>query len=261
MPTGGGMSGPDYEELFKELGFQDVSYRHKLQHRALGCTLYFNRSRAGFVYFTGYLSDEAQFPAKLWQQIAPQQEKDKDPGLITVVPLPGQERRAFEQLLSQSIDQNEVLADKAERELRQRTDIGPTEIERLSKARRGQDVFRDNVRQIEKGCRVTGVADPSLLIASHIKPWRVASDAEKLDGYNGLLLAPHVDHLFDKGYISFEDGGEMLVTATLDPQILRAWGMQMPANVGRFHDRHKGYLAYHRSQVFKDSAGLVSAED
>ena len=156
---------------------------------------------------------------------------------------------------------DEVLDDEAELVLRQRTDIGPTEVERLSKARRGQDVFRDNVRQIEKGCRVTRVDDSSFLIASHIKPWRDSNDAEKLDGYNGLLLAPHVDHLFDKGYISFEDDGRMLVAATLDPKILRAWGMQPQANVGRFADQQKVYLAHHRSEVFKDRDGDLRSED
>jgi hypothetical protein len=255
------ISGPDYEALFRELGFQDVSDRHKLQHRALGCTLYFNRSRTGLVYFTGYVRDAARFPGELWHQIAPQPEKDRDPSLITIVPIPGQERQAFERLLSLGSAENEVLDDEAEKRLHQRTDIGPTEIERLSKARRGQNVFRENVREIEKQCRITGVDDPLMLIASHIKPWRVCSDVEKLDGYNGLLLAPHVDHLFDNGYISLEDDGEILVTATLDPQILRAWGMHVPVNVGRFHDRHKGYLAYHRLHVFQDRTRDVWPED
>jgi putative restriction endonuclease len=158
------------------------------------------------------------------------------------------------------IDQDERLDDQAERDLLQRTDIGPTEVERLSKARRGQGVFRDNVCRIEKACRVTGVTDPSLLIASHIKPWRDSSDAEKLDGYNGLMLAPHVDRLFDRGYISFEDDGEVLVSSVLDPQVLSAWGLQVPLNVGEFDPRHRDYLAHHRSVVFLDRAASSSAE-
>lgn len=158
------------------------------------------------------------------------------------------------------VDQEERLDDRAEKELLQRTDIGPTEIECLSKARRGQDLFRDNVCRIEKACRVTGVTDPSLLIASHIKPWRNSTDAEKLDGYNGLMLAPHVDRLFDKGYISFEDDGELLVARMLDPQVLSAWGLQVPLNVDEFHARHRDYLAYHRSVIFLDRTENASVE-
>jgi HNH endonuclease len=87
--------------------------------------------------------------------------------------------------------------------MRGRTDIGATQIDQLIKARRGQGIFRSNVRLNEKCCRVTGTADPKHLRASHIKPWRICTDDEKLDGCNGLLLAPHVDHLFDRGYIGF----------------------------------------------------------
>jgi len=158
------------------------------------------------------------------------------------------------------IEQGEILDDQAEKALSQRTDIGPTEVERLSRARRGQGAFRDNVFRIEKACRVTGVTDPSLLIASHIKPWRDSSDSEKLDGYNGLMLAPHVDRLFDRGYISFGDDGEVFVTRVLDPQVLNAWGLQLPMNVGEFHARHKEYLAHHRSLVFLDRATNSPAE-
>jgi putative restriction endonuclease len=105
------------------------------------------------------------------------------------------------------------------------------------------------------------VTDPSLLIASHIKPWRDSSDTEKLDGYTGLLLAPHVDRLFDRGFISFEDGGEILVARLLDSQVLRAWGLQVPLNVGEFHVRQRDYLAYHRLVVFLDrDVGSSSAD-
>jgi hypothetical protein len=77
------------------------------------------------------------------------------------------------------------------------SDTGPTEKEQLVLARRGQGIFRKRLERVEKRCRLTGVDNPRSLIASHIKPWRSSSDTEKLDGYNGLLLAPHVDKLFD----------------------------------------------------------------
>ncbi len=82
--------------------------------------------------------------------------------------------------------------------------IDLTEIEALIKARKGQGKFRHNVEQFESKCRITGLADKRLLIASHIKPWRVCeAAAERLDGANGLLLAPHIDRLFDLGLLTF----------------------------------------------------------
>ena len=68
---------------------------------------------------------------------------------------------------------------------------GPTFREQLVRARRGQGVFRANVLLREEACRVTRVNEPRHLKASHIKPWRDGTDAERLDGANGLLLSPH----------------------------------------------------------------------
>ena len=83
------------------------------------------------------------------------------------------------------------------------SDLGPTFKEQLVKARRGQGVFRSSVLLSETECRVTGVSDAKHLRASHIKPWRDANNSERLNGSNGLLLSPHIDHLFDQGYIIF----------------------------------------------------------
>src|SRR6266566_1939876 len=76
--------------------------------------------------------------------------------------------------------------------------IPQTERTALVQARRGQGLFRDNVRSIEHACRITRVARMEHLIASHIQPWRDSSNEQRLDGENGLLLTPTVDHLFDK---------------------------------------------------------------
>jgi len=132
-----------------------------------------------------------------------------------------------------------------------RTDIGPTEKQSLQKARRGQGIFRKNVKEIERACRVTGVDDVRHLRASHIKPWRDSSDFEKLDGSNGLLLSPHVDHLFDQGFISFGDTGELLISPDLAPDVLEGWGVSADTSCGEFRESQRVYLAYHRNQVFK----------
>lgn len=83
--------------------------------------------------------------------------------------------------------------------------IRETEKDALIRARRGQGMFRERVSLIESRCRVTGVENPVHLIASHCKPWRDSTNEERLDGENGLLLTPTIDHLFDRGFIGFED--------------------------------------------------------
>ena len=62
--------------------------------------------------------------------------------------------------------------------------------------------------EIERRRRITVVENPIHLVASHSKPWRDSSNEERLDGENGLLLTPSVDHLFDRRFIGFEDSGE-----------------------------------------------------
>ena len=110
------------------------------------------------------------------------------------------------------VDQDQDPEALADREVFARTDIGPTEKQTLVNARRGQGLFRERVIALEGRCRVTGVELVDHLRASHIKPWKDSSDQEKLDGNNGLLLAPHIDHLFDQGYISFTDVGDFIVS-------------------------------------------------
>lgn len=128
-------------------------------------------------------------------------------------------------------------------------EIPETEKELLAKARVGQGVFKTRVIQIEGRCRVTGVDNPTLLIASHIKPWSESDNRERLDGNNGLLLAPHVDKLFDRGWISFTDNGDLLVTYGAD-EVLQAWGIDPESNVGAFSEKQAKYLEYHREHVF-----------
>ncbi len=72
-------------------------------------------------------------------------------------------------------------------------------------ARRGQGMFKTNVRTLESCCRITRVERFEHLRASHIRPWRNSDNEQRLDGENGLLLTPTIDHLFDRGFISFED--------------------------------------------------------
>lgn len=131
-------------------------------------------------------------------------------------------------------------------------DLTETEREQLSRARIGQGVFRQRVSKVEKGCRVTGVENLAFLVASHIKPWRDCDNGERLNGNNGLLLSPHVDRLFDRGWISFTDKGALMV-APGAVDIVKAWNLPQDCMSGRFNAAQRGFLAYHRAKVFLSS--------
>ena len=135
-------------------------------------------------------------------------------------------------------------------------DIPETEKKSIIVARRGQGKFKQNVRQIESRCRITGVDKIEHLIASHCKPWRdCTNNRERLDGENGLLLTPSIDHLFDRGFISFEGDGRMLVSPVAHGESLERMGVPTGSttNVGSFTSGQKQYLEYHRDAVFLQS--------
>lgn len=136
-------------------------------------------------------------------------------------------------------------------EIQSRQWEGDLEKIQLVKARRGQGLFKANVRLYESQCRVTLVNSIKHLRASHIKPWSHSDDQEKIDGANGLLLAPHVDHLFDRGFISFSGGGDLLVSPVLDRSVLERWAIPLPRNVGKFDPHQCAYLEYHRDVVLQ----------
>jgi putative restriction endonuclease len=133
------------------------------------------------------------------------------------------------------------------------SDLTETEKESLVKSRRGQGQFRQRVLDQEKRCRITGVVDAEFLIASHIKPWRESSNHERIDGENGLLLTPTIDRLFDRGFISFEDSGELIVSPVLTAATARVLGLpaQRPYATGTFTTGQKVYLQYHRDYILK----------
>lgn len=131
--------------------------------------------------------------------------------------------------------------------------IDSTTKEQLVLARKGQGLFRSRIFEYGKFCRLTNIETPRLLIASHIKPWRSCITAtERLDGANGMLLAPHVDRLFDRGLISFCNDGEVLVSSKLDHLDLERLGLHQACARGcaPFHENQHKYLTYHRERVF-----------
>lgn len=127
-----------------------------------------------------------------------------------------------------------------------------TEAERLVVQRVGQDLFRSALLDYWRGrCCVTGLAVPSLLRASHVKPWaKCASDDERLDVFNGLLLAPHVDALFDGGWISFSDRGSVLISKELSSIARAQLGVSPDWSIQGLTPAHTEYLTHHRGAVF-----------
>jgi putative restriction endonuclease len=132
-----------------------------------------------------------------------------------------------------------------------------TEAERLVIQRVGQDVFRAGLLNFWEGrCAVTGLAVPALLRASHIKPWAdCEADAERLDVFNGLLLAPHLDAAFDRGLMTFADDGSMVVSERLDMVARRLLGLHDQMRVAALTNGHRRYLAWHRGRVFGVTLG------
>lgn len=139
------------------------------------------------------------------------------------------------------------------KEFQQDYSISDTDRRAVILARRGQGLFKEAVMRIEERCRLTGVERKEHLRASHIKPWRdCETHLERLDGENGFLMTPTVDHLFDRGFISFENNGELIISEVADPESMRRMGINVEERrmVGAFSESQCQYLEYHRDDVF-----------
>lgn len=129
--------------------------------------------------------------------------------------------------------------------------LAVTEQEQIVVSRLGQGNFRRNVIRLWGSCSVTGLQNVSLLRASHIKPWKNSNNNERLTPYNGLLLIPDYDFLFDRGYISFKDNGSVLVSQRLSPFARKVFDVQDELQLRKVFPENKDYLEFHRSDVFK----------
>ncbi len=146
----------------------------------------------------------------------------------------------------------QVLADLDA--LAREPDLRDTVRIQLARARVGQGFFRRQVLLKDPRCKVTGVEDQRLLIASHIKPWREASNIERLDGDNGLTLSPHVDALFDEFLLSFENEGRVLIHPSLPPDVLDRWSIDPSKSVERFRSEQLPFLETHRKHFAQKMA-------
>ena len=135
------------------------------------------------------------------------------------------------------------------------TSVRETERQAIVRARVGQGLFKERVSLIEARCRISGVENPVHLVASHCKPWRDSNNEERLNGENGLLLTPTIDHLFDRGFIGFEPNGKLIISPVAHLQSLKRMGIETErtVNVGGFSTGQKQFLEFHRNSVFLES--------
>lgn len=137
----------------------------------------------------------------------------------------------------------------AEQDIASATDLPDDEVERkaLIDARRGQGKFRTDLDAHWGSCAVTGCSTRALLRASHIQPWREASNRDKRNPDNGLLLAAHIDAAFDQGLISFADDGRILINTNRLPEADReAVGIATNMQLVKVSAAHRPFLARHR---------------
>lgn len=129
--------------------------------------------------------------------------------------------------------------------------LNETEKEYISTARLGQGQFRKDLVKAYKGrCPITGIENDQLLVASHIKPWKVCTNSERLDPQNGILLSALIDKLFDKGLITFSNDGRIVISPTLSRRDRSSCGLDEFAAI-QLPVRSRHYMEYHRAVEFK----------
>jgi len=125
-----------------------------------------------------------------------------------------------------------------------------TEKEMLVKQRLTQGRFRkDLMARYNERCAVMGLDVPSLLIASHIKPWSESSANEKNDVDNGFLLVAHLDKLFDQHLISFDIQGKIIISNTISHRQRSLLGLNTSMKINNLTPGNQRYLHHHRQQL------------
>jgi putative restriction endonuclease len=159
------------------------------------------------------------------------------------------------QLVRRAFQLSRTLPDEPLHEFERQTRLLPktTEAERLVTQRIGQDIFREALLDYWGGsCAVTGVALTPVLRASHMKPWaHCENDAERLNVFNGLLLVANLDALFDRGLISFEDTGEVLISQSVSDACRKQLQLSADLRLRWVASCHVPFLSWHREQLFE----------
>jgi len=161
-------------------------------------------------------------------------------------------RRAAELSLALPDQAAHTFRERAAKALASVADKG-TEVERLVRQRVGQDVYREALLDYWGGaCAVTGLALPDVLRASHAKPWADGeSDEERWDVFNGFLLVAHVDALFDRGLITFDAGGGLVIAPRLTVEHRSSLHLSEGLRLRWVAPEHLPFLRWHRKHVLR----------
>jgi len=133
--------------------------------------------------------------------------------------------------------------------------INRTSKQTMTNTRIGQGVFKAKlIEKWDNKCAITSVIEhtPSILIASHTKPWAESNDFQRLDGNNGLLLSPHIDKLFDSHRITFSQNSELIISNSLSDDLLSAWNINRDTQLN-LTDMQQYYMDYHRNEFMKNN--------
>ncbi len=134
--------------------------------------------------------------------------------------------------------------------IQQDKSLDETMKERLIASRLGQGEFRKKCLKLFPACPITGISFQPLLRASHIKPWAACQNGhERLDPYNGIILAAHIDALFDQGWLSFSNNGHILISTELDFEVKTQ--LNLPENIPPFSAQYHYYLKWHRENILR----------
>ena len=189
-------------------------------------------------------------------------------GAVSAAPLPSGaagalavgDVAALHRLLRRAFQLSRTLPDALLHDFHSETANLPrtTEAERRVIRRVGQDVFRRGLFEYWDGrCAITGLDVPELLRASHVKPWADCdTDAERLDVFNGLLLAPHFDAAFDSGFVTVAEDGTVLVSDALPSGARSSLGLDGALKIHGLHRAHERYVSWHRTRIFRTEATL-----
>lgn len=128
-------------------------------------------------------------------------------------------------------------------------------LQEIGRARDGQGKYRELLLEQCPFCPFTMISDERLLIASHIKPWAASNDDEKIDPYNGYILSPLYDKLFDRGFITFTENRHVIRSEFISPYTWKQVNLTNNVFIRTLpmDDKRIEYLKFHHQSVFKGS--------
>ena len=135
-------------------------------------------------------------------------------------------------------------------EIKAQYGIPETEREAIVKSRVGQGIYRNRAIELWETCSVTGFTDINILIASHIKPWKLSDNNERINPYNSLLLVPTLDKLFDNGYIGFEHTGKIMLSNRVTQKDWNRIGVTTKLHLRKLPAETKSFLDYHNEYIY-----------